>query len=511
MSRPLQQSRFYDKRGTIALRGLADTEITRRAATPRTTSNRRIPRRLPPRVLGGLVRLMDLALVIAAAWAVFLLSAAIRDRSDTAGEFAVATLAAAYVTIAVLNRTGTYGLAALRRPRRYVVSMLAAMLAAAMAQYACRSILHESLAVPSPTLEFLVLATVLLLAARGILALCVARWIANGRLAYRIAVVGANDVAHQFLAQLATKPGSTTEVVGVYRDWPYDMREPVPGMEIAGNIDDLLAESRRIRLDGIAVALPVQDAIRATEIAARLGSAVADIYLVSDLPGTPLSPADTSPMDAPVALSIRRQPIKDWRAVEKAVFDYTFATIILLLFAPLMLGVAIAIRLESPGPVLFRQPRLGFNNQPFLVFKFRTMYHHLADLLADRQAKRDDPRVTRVGRWLRQFSIDELPQLFNVLRGDMSLVGPRPHAPNTRAGGLLFADAVATYSTRHRVKPGITGWAQVNGWRGETTTVQQIENRVAHDLYYIENWSLLFDIKILLLTLLREVVSRRAY
>jgi lipopolysaccharide/colanic/teichoic acid biosynthesis glycosyltransferase len=173
--------------------------------------------------------------------------------------------------------------------------------------------------------------------------------------------------------------------------------------------------------------------------------------------------------------------------------------------------IALAIRLDSPGPVLFRQPRLGFNNRLFTCYKFRTMHHGMADLFGDRQATRGDPRVTRLGKWLRALSLDELPQLLNVLQGNMSLVGPRPHPPNTKAADKLFTDVVAKYAFRHRVKPGITGWAQVNGWRGETKTIDQIENRVSCDLAYIENWSVWFDLRILMLTLTREILSRNAF
>jgi lipopolysaccharide/colanic/teichoic acid biosynthesis glycosyltransferase len=160
---------------------------------------------------------------------------------------------------------------------------------------------------------------------------------------------------------------------------------------------------------------------------------------------------------------------------------------------------------------LIRQPRMGFNNKMFLCYKFRTMHHRMTDVLADQQTTRDDPRITRVGKYLRKLSLDELPQLLNVLRGSMSLVGPRPHAPNTKAADRLFADVVQQYAVRHRVKPGITGWAQVNGWRGETRTVDQIEQRVACDLFYIEHWTIWLDLKIMAMTVLREVRSRHAF
>ena len=187
------------------------------------------------------------------------------------------------------------------------------------------------------------------------------------------------------------------------------------------------------------------------------------------------------------------------------------AAVLLAFIAPTLLLIAAAIRLDSPGPALFRQPRVGYRNKIFTILKFRTMHEHMSDVGADMQAVRDDPRVTRIGRVLRKFSLDELPQLINVIVGEMSLVGPRPHAPNTKAGDTLFHDAVEDYALRHRVKPGITGWAQVNGWRGRTETREQLRQRLAHDLYYIENWSFWLDVKIIALTPIRELVSRVAF
>lgn len=208
---------------------------------------------------------------------------------------------------------------------------------------------------------------------------------------------------------------------------------------------------------------------------------------------------------------VRRLVANDWQRKQKTVFDCLAATCMLLLLAPFLAAIALLIALDSPGPVLFRQARTGLNNRPFTIFKFRTMHHAMADVLAEQQTTRNDPRVTRVGGILRRFSIDELPQLFNVLRGDMSMVGPRPHAPNTKAAGQLFTDVVVNYALRHQVKPGITGWAQVNGWRGETKTIEEIQARVDHDLHYIQNWSLALDVKIMLLTLRREIRSKTAF
>jgi lipopolysaccharide/colanic/teichoic acid biosynthesis glycosyltransferase len=169
---------------------------------------------------------------------------------------------------------------------------------------------------------------------------------------------------------------------------------------------------------------------------------------------------------------------------------------------------ALAIKLDSRGPVLFMQPRIGYNNAVFMMFKFRSMYDHAADRMARQQTTRDDPRV---GRFIRRYSIDELPQLLNVIRGEMSVVGPRPHAPGTNVEGLLLEHVTAGYPLRHRVLPGITGWAQINGSRGMLSSREQIRQRVSLDLEYIDRWSLLLDLKIIWLTAVREIWSRHAY
>ena len=178
---------------------------------------------------------------------------------------------------------------------------------------------------------------------------------------------------------------------------------------------------------------------------------------------------------------------------------------------PALLAIAAAIKITSRGPVFFRQRRVGFNNQIFEVYKFRTMYTHLTDADAQQQTRKGDPRVTRVGAILRKTSLDELPQILNVLKGDMSLVGPRPHALQTRACGRRLEEVAPEYPARHRVKPGITGWAQVNGYRGELDTFDKVINRVKHDLYYIDNWSLSLDLRILWQTARLMISDNNAY
>jgi len=229
-----------------------------------------------------------------------------------------------------------------------------------------------------------------------------------------------------------------------------------------------------------------------------------DAQLASQLLGARLR-------DDRLHLHIQDRPIDGWRHAQKRAFDVAIAGLGVVLASPVMLIVALAIKLESRGPALFRQQRLGFNGRKFEVLKFRSMYQDQTDHNAARQTTRGDRRVTWVGRFIRKTSVDELPQLFNVLAGDMSIVGPRPHALKTTAEGQELDQAVSEYAARHRVLPGITGLAQVNGLRGELDSIEKLKDRVRYDIEYIENWSLLLDFEIVLRTVGLVVHDPRAY
>ncbi len=207
------------------------------------------------------------------------------------------------------------------------------------------------------------------------------------------------------------------------------------------------------------------------------------------------------------SLQLTRLPLSSFEVLKKRLFDLVFAALALLALTPLFIVVAVLIRLDSPGPVFFLQRRYGFNQQPFRIIKFRTM-RTLDDGAVVPQAMRDDPRLTRIGRWLRRWNIDEIPQLFNVLIGDMSLVGPRPHA---LSHDREYERHISLYARRHNVKPGITGWAQINGFRGAIDTEDKIRKRVEYDLFYIDNWSLWFDLQIIARTALSPTAYRNAY
>lgn len=205
------------------------------------------------------------------------------------------------------------------------------------------------------------------------------------------------------------------------------------------------------------------------------------------------------------------KPMSDWNSALKVIEDRVIAALALVCLSPLFAIIAVLVKTGSPGPVFFRQTRFGFNNEPVSVYKFRSMYTDQSDAKAAKLVTKDDPRVTPIGRFIRKTSIDELPQLFNVLSGELSLVGPRPHAMQAKAGGIVYDEVVEGYFARHKMKPGITGWAQIHGWRGETDTIDKLEARVEHDLYYIDNWSLALDIYILLKTPLSLLNTKNAY
>jgi Undecaprenyl-phosphate glucose phosphotransferase len=354
----------------------------------------------------------------------------------------------------------------------------------------------------------------------GIIALSVIRWIlcsqisswkAAGRLAKNVAVVGAGPIGQQLLRHFNAARDPLMRIVGVYDDRLTSLPLRRMGYTLQGTVDDLVNDVRRLRIDMVIVALPLAAAWRLSEVMNKLRLVPVDVRVSADKFGFQLGECSVSHLGGLTLLDAIDKPLRDWRWIAKDIEDRMLSALILILIAPVMITIALLIKLDSPGSVLFRQKRYGFNNQLIEIFKFRTMYRHASDPTGVQLTRRNDPRITRIGAFLRRTSIDELPQFINVLRGEMSIVGPRPHPTAAKAGGLLYREAVKAYDARHRVKPGITGWAQVNGWRGETETVEQITKRVEHDLYYIEHWSLLLDLRIIARTIPVVLASRQAF
>lgn len=354
--------------------------------------------------------------------------------------------------------------------------------------------------------------TITLVAFRISAARTIRAWAEAGRLQRNVIVVGGGKTGQRVIAALKAADFPFINISGVFDDRSGDRApDDIDGVKKLGSFDELVRFSRSNRVDMLLVALPMSAERRMVELLKKLWVLPVDIRLSALDSHLRFARGTYSYIGNVPFLDIYEKPLTDWNYALKGILDRTVAALMLLASLPLFAIVAIAIKLESPGPVFFKQRRYGFNNELIEVYKFRTLKHEQADANASKLVTSDDDRVTRVGKWLRKSSIDELPQVITVLKGDMSVVGPRPHAVLAKAGDKLYGDVVDGYFARHRVKPGITGWAQINGWRGETDTDEKIERRTEFDLYYIDNWSLLFDIYIILRTPLALIKGENAY
>ena len=359
---------------------------------------------------------------------------------------------------------------------------------------------------------WLISSIVPLAGSRIALAALVNRWSRSGLLTRNIVIYGAGYQGASLVESINRLNEPWNRILGVFDDRVKCRAGTELGdLPILGNTGDLFAYVREHRIDEILIAVPWNSEKRINEIVRLLAPLPVNIRLSPDFVGTEFQQRSLGINFGIPMLNILDKPVTGWEAVFKNAFDYILGVVFLILSLPLMVLIAIAIKLESKGPLLFYQKRYGFNHKLIDVCKFRTMYTDLQDNNAEQLTTRDDPRVTRVGAVLRRLSLDELPQLCNVLRGQMSVVGPRPHAISAKAGGRLYGDVVDDYAARHRVKPGITGWAQVNGWRGNTEHEKDILNRVAHDIYYIENWSVLFDLYIVYRTIGSVLFGKNSY
>jgi len=355
---------------------------------------------------------------------------------------------------------------------------------------------------------FYVLGLFALIAFRRVLFLLVRRWTREGRLDRRTVVVGADANGESLIRSLAAAARRAAF------DDRGDERSAAScgGVPKLGSVNDLVAFARSTRVDLVIFSLPISAESRLLQMLKKLWVLPVDIRLSAHSNKLHFRPRSYSYIGAVPVLDIFDKPIADWDVVMKWLFDKIVGSLALICAAPVMIMVAIAVKLDSKGPVFFKQKRYGFNNESIDIYKFRSMYADQADLTASKLVTKGDPRVTRVGRFIRKTSFDELPQLFNVVfTGSLSLVGPRPHAVHAKAENRLYDEAVDGYFARHRVKPGITGWAQIHGWRGETDSQEKIQRRVEHDLYYIENWSILLDLYIVAQTPFALIRSENAY
>jgi Undecaprenyl-phosphate glucose phosphotransferase len=314
-------------------------------------------------------------------------------------------------------------------------------------------------------------------------------------------ILGAGPNGQNVFKHIRRFKGHGIHVAGFVDDRRSRLPPNHSGAPFLGATDELKNLVCKHGIDLVIIAMPWNAEDRIRQLLNQLSSWAVDVYMAPEQLGLLYADRPVYRIGGMHLLSLEDRPIDEWHAVLKRIEDLAIAIPAVILLSPLLALIALAIKLESRGPVLFVQDREGFHNNLIKVYKFRSMYADQVDAHADRQTTRQDPRVTRVGRIIRATSMDELPQLINVLQGDMSVVGPRPHALHTKAGDQLFQEAVDVYASRHRVKPGITGWAQCNGWRGETDTHDKLVKRVEHDLYYIDNWSIFLDFLTILKTI----------
>ncbi len=324
----------------------------------------------------------------------------------------------------------------------------------------------------------------------------------QGLLRRRVAVVGATLMAGDLIRRIRqTEWHRDLELVGLFDD---------AAGAATGTVEDLrkLAQTRRVDL--IVLALPWSRSEAIFELGDRLQWISADVVAPLEQPGFLSRSSALTQVAGLPALQLTRHPFRGTQGLVKQAQDYLVAACALILTAPLMAGAALALALAGDGPVLFRQDRIGFNGRPFSIYKLRTMSADPSDDGAGGQV-RGNPRITRIGALLRRTSVDELPQLLNVLRGEMSIVGPRPHVAGMRVDGNPYAEAVRTYAARHQIKPGITGWAQINGMRGGIDTLEKARRGVDLDLDYMRNWSLQLDLSIMARTLTRHMVGPQVF
>ena len=484
----------------MSRRGLATTGAEASAAVPSMLAPPRVSAfRVPLSMVLDLIMLAEVGLVVlAATLAKVVYIVLVLDSNQALGPYVVAGIAGGIIAHYTMRSRGLCEPAAFFEWRKRLYDLVVSIGLSFLALIALAYLFKLSSDYSRGwMLTWLAFVFVLLPASRPLSARLL-RWLtATGSTVRRIAVVASESAGLQFAERLRAIPG--VAVAGIFQ------LSKESEQQGATTVADLINMGQRNEFDEVVIAASGALQPGAAQLVEELRVLPVDVWVYAadlDMPIHGVSRLGNASL-----FQVSTQSLRDWGYVSKLALDYVVGSISLLLFAPLMLAVAVAIKLESPGPVFFRQRRHGYNHRLIDVYKFRSMtVAENGDHVV--QAQKNDARVTRVGKFLRRTSLDELPQLFNVLKGEMSLVGPRPHAV---AHNQHYRERLERYANRHCVKPGMTGWAQVNGFRGPTEDPEKMRKRVEMDLYYIENWSLWLDIKILALTPLVGFVHRNAF
>ena len=457
--------------------------------------------------LSVLVALSDALVLLASGAVIYWYYSGVGTSSPE--NYTLATVLASLVVVGVFHQAGLYRIASLCNPRGNFHKVLGIWTITFLVFLAIGFALKISEQFSRVWCFSWFLSSALLICIeRYVFSFLVKRWMRDGRFSQRIAIVGAGEQAKRFVNQLKDEKEPWVRLVGVFDDRKERNGLSFMGLPFLGTLDDLLRYSRKNRVDDIVVTLPWSADSRLLAIIRRLEELPITVSLCSDLAGFLSLRSSFSSMGGVPMLNVVNKPLNGWDYFLKGLEDKILGMLLLILLSPIALLIALAIKLESNGPVLFRQKRHGFNNKEFYIYKFRTMFHGRPPEDSYQQATRFDPRVTKVGAFLRRTSLDELPQLLNVISGTMSVVGPRPHPVELNE---KYVDTINSYFARHRVKPGITGWAQVNGLRGETPNSEKMKARYDYDVHYIENWSILLDARILVMTAFVVASQKNAY
>jgi Undecaprenyl-phosphate glucose phosphotransferase len=322
-----------------------------------------------------------------------------------------------------------------------------------------------------------------------------------------VGVVGIGAHCENVMTKIAASPASGFRVVASFVSQP-TTRLAMSGMSVCRDLKAFAAAIRAGKVPEVWVALPMSEEQALRDVLEEFSGDLINIRFIPDVRNLAMFDGEMVELMGAPAINLVAPPLSGTALLQKAIFDRLFAALTLILIAPVMVAIAIAVKFSSRGPVFFRQTRKGADGKTFRIFKFRTMRSHVQKAGVIQQATRNDPRITPLGGFLRRTSLDELPQFLNVLRGEMSVVGPRPHATEHDD---YYQQIVDGYIHRYRIKPGITGWAQVNGFRGETDRLEKMQGRVEYDMYYLRNWSIRLDLRIVIATFMKGLVHRNAY
>lgn len=462
----------------------------------------------PISMVPGAIAALDIFIILMCAWATC--NHLVILTEDTNDQYLFASVFISFVTVILFQRAELYDISALMRPLRNSDTVFAALCTAFLFFLSIVYALKSTDTFDSYWLfAFWASSLGAVAAARIATYLALKRLGAAQMIGRNFVILGAGEQAHRFLARIDRAKPYFTTVLGVYADEREGASPTVGGYPFIGDTQRLLADVRAGKIDDVVVAMPWNADKELTRTVELLKELPINVHISSDLVGFRLRFRPVIGSGSQLSMfEVEQRPIAGWSSLLKSLEDYLLAGLCLVLLSPLLLLIAIAIKLDDGGRIFFMQQRLGFNNKLFEIYKFRSMHETGEPEREVRQATKSDPRVTRVGKFLRKTSLDELPQLLNVMNGSMSLVGPRPHAISHNEH---YGPQIRGYFARHRVKPGITGWAQVNGLRGQTEELGEMEARIEHDVYYTDNWSLLFDMRILMGTALVMLFQRSAY